>query len=234
MSRYPIPTGLGPAALLRLGVLVLPVFTITSIGYADTPAAGTSKQIDPTNNGTQIECISPDGQISIISDTHTDNPPAIASIIDYETVSCALHEGETTFIIALPRNTLPDRFTFLNENAAACGELRIAVSNSRLPADSSKWTEVDGIVPFAHKRLFNLSMLGVETRFVRLSFHVESSGENTTDQNRETTRVSNAFRTSALAEAVDAHFIRLHAPRRDSLTSFASVSVAPLSSVPNE
>src|SRR5205814_2814411 len=71
---------------------------------------------------------------------------------------------------------LIDRFTFVNENAAARGELKISVSNYRLPASSSKWTEVEGVIPFARKRLFNLSMLGVEAKYVRLSFRVEKEG----------------------------------------------------------
>jgi hypothetical protein len=169
-----------------------------------------------------------------VSQTQTADRSASASIIDDETVSCALHDGETTFIIALPGNGLCDRFTFLNENAAACGELRIAVSDSLLPADSSKWTEVDGIIPFAHKRLFNLSMLGVDTRFVRLSFRVESLKEHSAAQNRKAAPIPDPFGKSALAEAVDAHFIKLHAPRREAFVSVASVSVAPLSFAPNE
>src|SRR5437773_917352 len=60
--------------------------------------------------------------------------------------------------------------------AASRGELKISVSNYRLPASSSKWTEVEGVIPFARKRLFNLSMLGVEAKYVRLSFRVEKEG----------------------------------------------------------
>jgi len=52
--------------------------------------------------------------------------------------------------------------------------MKIAVSNYRLPADSPKWTEVSGKTPFTHKRLFNLSMVGVEARYVKLSFHIEN------------------------------------------------------------
>jgi hypothetical protein len=51
--------------------------------------------------------------------------------------------------------------------------MKIAVSNYRLPAGSPKWTEVSGTTAFTHKRLFNLSMVGVEARYVKLSFHVE-------------------------------------------------------------
>src|SRR5213079_3753981 len=122
--------------------------------------------------------------------------------VDSDTISCVLHEGETTFIIALAKNSTADRFTFLNENAAASGEIRIAVSDSPLPPDSPKWTEVDGIIPFAHKRLFKLSMLGVETRFVRLSFKVDG-------QLQESAHVSHPFQASVLTAAINSSFSRL-------------------------
>ena len=93
--------------------------------------------------------------------------------LDNDTVSCSLPEGDTTFIISLVRSSPLDRFTLINENRAARGELRIAVSNEKLSADSDKWTPVDGAVSFKRKRLFNVSMLGVEAKYIRLTFHVE-------------------------------------------------------------
>jgi hypothetical protein len=59
-------------------------------------------------------------------------------------------------------------------SANVSGEMNIAVANSRLPADSPKWIRVDGAIPFVRKRLFDLLMLGVEARYVRLSFPVET------------------------------------------------------------
>src|ERR1700719_1530297 len=163
----------------------------------------------PAKNDAQIEYIAPDGQFSSLT----------AAFVDTDTISCVLKEGETTFIIELPNNAPRDRFTFLNENADACGELRIAVSDSQLPADSPKWTEVDGIVPFAHKRLFKLSMFGVETKFVRLSFKVNG-------RRQDSAQISHPFRTSVLAAEINSNFSRLHAPGHD--LSVAAVSVAPL------
>src|SRR5438105_252178 len=92
-------------------------------------------------------------------------------VMDQDTVSSPLPEGDTTFIIFLS-STL-ERFTFINENEPARGELRIAVANEKLSADSDKWTSVDGAVSFQRKRLFNVSMLGVEAKYVRLTFHIE-------------------------------------------------------------
>src|SRR6266705_5074199 len=170
-------------------------------------------------NGAQIEYIAPDGQFSSLTAAHPAHYKPTAAFVDTDTISCFLKEGETTFIIELPNNAPRDRFTFLNENAEACGELRIAVSDSPLPADSPKWTEVEGIVPFAHKRLFKLSMLGVETKFVRLSFNVER-------QRHASDRISDPFGNYVLAAAINSNFGRLHESGHD--LSVAAVSVAPL------
>lgn len=163
----------------------------------------------------QVEYITPDGQFSSLKNANPAAHQPSAAFVDRDTISCTLREGETTFIIELPKNSASDRFTFLNENAAACGELRIAVSDSPLPVDSPKWSEVDGIVPFAHKRLFKLSILGVETKFVRLSFKVVGQAE-------ESAHISDPFRTSFLAAAIDSNFPALHQKSLD-LSLSASV-----------
>ena len=97
--------------------------------------------------------------------------------LDNDTISCSLPEGDTTFIISLERSSPLDRFTFINENTAVRGELRIAVSNKKLSADSDKWTPVDGATSFKRKRLFSVSVLGVEAKYVRLTFHVEHEND---------------------------------------------------------
>ena len=99
------------------------------------------------------------------------------TLISDDAASYALSAGDTTFILTFPNALSLDRFSFVNQNAAAEGELEIAVSNYRLPAASPRWQAVDGAVTFAHKRLFNLSLVGVEARYVRLSFHVQKGGQ---------------------------------------------------------
>src|SRR5438876_8479666 len=174
----------------------------------------------PAAKSVQIEYIAPDGQFSPVVTAHVGRHAPAAAFVDNDTVSCVLREGETTFIIELPKNSPRDRFTFLNENAAACGELRIAVSDSPLPADSPKWTQVEGIVPFAHKRLFKLSMLGVDTKFVRLSFKVER-------QRQDSARISDPFGSSVLAAAINSNFDRLHERGLDLSVATASVTALP-------
>ncbi|HJT45166.1 MAG TPA: hypothetical protein VJ721_02740 [Chthoniobacterales bacterium] len=196
-------------ASLLLGL----IFAITLLGpisaYAQTAA----------NQAPQIEYIAPDGKFSSLSTVNPGAPRSTAEFVDGSTVSCALKEGETTFIIELPKNLTSDRFTFLNQNAAACGELRIAVADSALPVDSPKWTEVDGIVPFAHKRLFKLSILGVETKFVRLSFRVDN-------QEARSVGISSPFRGSMLDQHIGSGFLRLSRDRQE--LNLAVFSVGPL------
>ncbi len=97
--------------------------------------------------------------------------------LDNDTISCSLPEGDTTFIISLVRSSPLDRFTFINENTTARGELRIAVSNEKLGADSDKWTPVDGATSFKRKRLFSVSLLGIQAKYIRLTFHVEHEND---------------------------------------------------------
>jgi hypothetical protein len=161
--------------LLFWGGFALSTVSATEL-IGEIDAANEAKNLAQMNCGAQIECIMPDGRTATISARTSQDANPTALIMDDDTISCPLQGGDTTFVIALPKAALLDRFTFVNENAAALGELKISVSNYRLPAKSAKWTEVEGIIPFARKRLFNLSMLGVEAKYVRLSFHVEKEG----------------------------------------------------------
>jgi len=198
--------------------ICLVIFALVFVGFV---AAGYCCYAEsPARKSAEIEYITPDGQFSPVSAARLAPHAPAAAFVDNDTVSCVLREGETTFIIQLPKNSPRDRFTFLNENAAACGELRIAVSDSSLPADSPKWTEVEGIVPFAHKRLFKLSMLGVDTKFVRLSFKVER-------KRRDSARISDPFGSSVLAATINSNFDRLHERGLDLSVATASVAALP-------
>ena len=193
------------------------------------------------NCGAQIECITPDGQVGQVSRLGEHDPAAIALIMDDDTVTCLLQEGETNFVIELPRTAVPDRFTFLNENADAHGELKIAVANQRLPANSPQWTPVEGIVPFAHKRLFGVSLLGIEARFVRVSFHVGKQARvaaaqpvagavhrRESKEQNQTSQVGQRFHKSELDDALNSRFAALHSRSSTLLLSASSLSVAPL------
>jgi hypothetical protein len=179
MSRFR-PLNLGRIALAILGALAFPGGLIQpSLATDAAPAAeerSATKNLARMNCGATIDCITPDGRLIAVPSAGEKNLNAAALIRDGDTLSCPLQEGETTFIISIPKTALLDRFTFINENAEVQGEMKIAVSNDRLPADSPKWTDVNGKTAFTSKRLFNLSMVGVEARYVKLSFQVQKGG----------------------------------------------------------
>ena len=100
-----------------------------------------------------------------------EQPHVTAASTAVDSLHCPLQEGMTTFVVQVPKGS--DHLTFINENAAVRGELRISVSSDKLAASDPRWTSVDGTISFNHKRLFNLSMVGVEANYVKLSFNVE-------------------------------------------------------------
>jgi hypothetical protein len=161
-------------ALAFSGALIQPSFAAGAATAADE--GNGAKNLARMHCGAKIDCIMPDGRLVAVPSAGEKNSSAAALITNDDTLSCPLQEGETTFIISFPKTSLLDRFTFINENAGVQGVMKIAVSNYRLPADSPKWTDVSGTTTFTSKRLLNLSMVGVEARYVKLSFHVEKGG----------------------------------------------------------
>jgi hypothetical protein len=135
---------------------------IANVFAAADEAKSTGAQL---NCGARIERVTADG-------TQRNRPPML--ILSDDSISCPLREGNTTFVVALPHPCTLERLKFVNENTAARGTLRIAVSNENLPPESGGWQPVDGSITFEHKRLFNLSVVGVEAKFVRVTFTVES------------------------------------------------------------
>jgi len=202
--------------------IALAITTSFASGETASEHRNEAKNIARMNCGANIEVTAPDGRILRVANDNADG--AAVLIMDDDTISCPLKEGETTFIVALPRASLLDRFTFINENAAAAGELKIAVSNYKVPGNSPKWSDVEGGVSFTHKRLFNVSMLGVEAKYVKLSFRVQKEGrlaslglygEQSLEQFATRTdrviKASNSFSTSRLEDMVNFNFANLYA-----------------------
>ena len=164
----------GASAVLFLAVPALPVVadeTATAFEVSN-PA----KNLARMNCGATISLVGADGRVLVTPSTRKGDSNATTLILDDDTLSYPLQEGETTFLLTFPKVSLLDRFTFVNENAAAEGEMKMFVSNSRLNADSPKWVEVNGSTPFTGKRLVNQSLLGVEARYVKLTFRVAKAG----------------------------------------------------------
>jgi hypothetical protein len=220
MTRYPSRASQPAIVIIWFGLLCIIGFTLQTVFSAEPSIPANEVQ-------TRIECLTPDGQLSAILRPHTIDQHSATSIINETTVSCQLREGETTFVIALPKHINCDRLTFLNQNAAASGELKIAVSDSHLSANSPDWIEVDGIILFFHKRQFNLSLLGIETRFVRLSFHVDPTQANVG------ARSDASFRSSALPTAINPRFVKARLQRSEQQLTLGPVAVGQISSSPN-
>ncbi|PZR73914.1 MAG: hypothetical protein DLM73_09455 [Chthoniobacterales bacterium] len=197
-----------------------------TFGPADDSNA--AKNLARMNCGARIDIITPDGRVvAEIPGATAKDANASALIMDDDTVSVPLHEGDTTFIIAFPRTSALDRFTFVNENGSAEGEMKVSVSNYRLPAQSSKWIEVNGSTLFTHQRHFNLSLLGVEARYVKLSFHVQKAGriaalglygaqslQKFASRQSSVVRVKNLMAARRLEDMLNFNFANLYAKAR--------------------
>lgn len=150
--------------LLSLGFTSLLISSFVAVGEPIAAPAGT-----------HIECTTPDGRVVDVPNADSANSDAPALLVGEDMLTCPLQEGETTFVIKLSASAFLDRFTFVNENATAAGRLKISVSNDPLPVTSPKWVDVDGNIAFSRKRLFNVSTVGVEARYVKLSFRVDKT-----------------------------------------------------------
>lgn len=223
-------------AVVILGAALQSSFADDMISAQESNAA---KNLARMNCGAKIDYIMPDGRFAAVPNASEKNLGASALIMDDNTLSCPLQQGETTFIVTLPRTSLFDRFTFVNENAMAEGDMKISVSNYRLPARSPKWTDVNGRTTFTHKRLFNLSMVGIEARYLKLSFHVEKAGriaalglyggeslQRFADRQGRIVRVSNTMATRRLEDMLNFNFANLYAKGRVVFVSSGSLEAA--------
>jgi len=93
--------------------------------------------------------------------------------------------GTTSFVIRLPGPAKDRSVNFVNQNAATQGELFIAVSNQPLLANSPFWSTIEGAIRFRNKRRFEVSLVGVEAKYVRLTFQVKvPDGDTPVDHSR--------------------------------------------------
>jgi hypothetical protein len=228
MSRFrptKVLSVLNTIAFVLLAVATPPIFAGETA--TDFDQSNPAKNLARMNCGAAIEQIGPDGRVVAVPSTTDKNSSAIALLLDDDTLSCPLPEGETTLIISFPRTSTLDRFTFVNENAAAEGAMKIAVSNYRLAADSPKWGEVNGTTSFTGKRLVDLSLLGVEARYVKLTFKVATGGriaalglygsqslQKFAARQRGVVRVSNTAATRRLEDMLNFNFANLYARAR--------------------
>jgi hypothetical protein len=208
------------AAILSFAAAAQLVVAGETISSTVDDRSNPAKNLARMNCGATIDLVG-DGRIAPVTD---ENFSASALLLDDDTLDYPLAEGDTTFVVSFPRTSALDRFTFVNENASAAGELTVAVSNYRLPARSPKWNEVAGSTSFTGKRLFDLSLLGTEARFVRLSFHVSKGGsiaglglyggqslQKFAARQKGAVRVTNTAATRRLEDMLNFNFANLYA-----------------------
>lgn len=97
-----------------------------------------------------------------------------------KTLRCSLPVGATSFVFRMKDLAERRSVTLVNKNGAAAGELWVAVSNLPLAVDNPGWRTVEGAIRFREKRSFTLSLVGVEAKYVKVTFRVEApSGKMT-------------------------------------------------------
>jgi hypothetical protein len=191
---------------------------------ASDDATNPAKNLARMNCGATLDLIGPDGRAVVVTNKQA-GPTAL--LLDDDTLNFPLPEGDTTFVLSMPRISALGRFTFVNENVAAAGEITISVSNYRLSANSSKWIEVSRAASFTGKRLFDLSLAGTEARYVKFSFHVAKEGliaglglygeqslQKFAERQRGAIRVTNSAATRRLEDMLNFNFANLYARAR--------------------
>lgn len=106
-SQQPIQAA-GTLALMFIGVALQTATAAESL--PEPTRSNSAKNLARMNCGAQIECFTPDGREGAVATANEQNQSAAALIMDDDTLSCPLKEGQTTFIITLPTTSLVDRF----------------------------------------------------------------------------------------------------------------------------
>lgn len=137
---------------------------------ADAPRTPRALNVARADLGAKLTAELPPG-------VSTDGVPRIAQALlsPDDPLGCELPAGTTTLVVALPRTETLRQMDFLNLTAA--GQVSVAASNVRLPADSPRWRSVVGAQEFANVNDVVACELGaVEARHVRLTFNLPKAG----------------------------------------------------------
>jgi hypothetical protein len=146
-------------------------------GRADEITWNQAKNLARMNCDAWIEGVTPSGRLRAGPITTVQNQSPGALIVDDGTFGCPLDEGTSTFTVTLPKAAVLNRFGFINENAAAQGELDVSVSNYRLPSNDSRWIPLATAKSFTGKQLFSISVAAVEAKYIKFAFHVSKKGQ---------------------------------------------------------
>lgn len=99
---------------------------------------------------------------------------AVALLGEHDPLGYPLPTGTTSLIVNLPKVEQLQVFNFLN--LTATGRVSVAVSNSRLPANSPQWRSVVRAQEFSGQDVVNCELGTVEARYVKLDFNISGAG----------------------------------------------------------
>src|ERR1700731_1529018 len=148
-----------------------------SIGGEDMSIgpANDAKNLARMNCGTHLALVSGSDALDVrASEDRSDS--AADLLLDDNTLSCHLRQGDNAFLVALQNISNLDRFIFINENPETAGTVQIFVSNYRLAPNDNHWLEADRKFDFSGRRFISLSLAGVEAKYVKISFAVKKPG----------------------------------------------------------
>jgi len=93
--------------------------------------------------GAQVEAppqSNPIANLQLSSKSEDTNTAEAALLCDDPTVGYVLPKGSTTLLVSFPKIENLDSISFLNHGTK--GDVNIAISNAKLPADSPQWRNV--------------------------------------------------------------------------------------------
>jgi hypothetical protein len=110
--------------------------------------------------------------LQLSSKSEDRNTAEAALLCGDPTVGYALNSGTTTLLISLPKVENIDNVSFLNNGAK--GQLTIAISNAKLPADSAQWNTI--VQQDLTGETVKAKVGPSEAKYVRLTFNVSDAG----------------------------------------------------------
>ncbi len=160
---------------LSLGISLLlgisaPGLWSQSLHAADAPREPHALNVARADLGARLTVELPAG-------VATDGVPRIAQALlsQDDPLGCELPAGTTSLVVALPRTENLHHLDFLNLTAA--GQISVAVSNVRLPANSPRWRPLGGAQEFAQPNDVVTCELGTaEARYVRITLNLPKAG----------------------------------------------------------
>ena len=125
--------------------------------------------------GAQVEAAprsNPIASLQLSTNSEDNNVAEAALLCDDPTVGYALANGKTTLLVSLSKIENIDAVAFLNNGAK--GEVAIATSSAKLPAESAQWHEVSRTEIASD---FTQSKIGPsDAKYLRLTFDLTAPG----------------------------------------------------------